>query len=96
MTEEQIKQILERCSQAASEPLNYTFTSNKDEEISITFTGRSLVERIVTLMGKDTAVEPIPSWDGQDPYECPACGGFVLYGDYCDECGQKLKWGDYQ
>ena len=59
------------------------------------------VEECREAVEKQTAIEPekvnIPctSWTkAHMRYRC-SCGSFLTsYDDYCNKCGQKLKWGD--
>lgn len=59
------------------------------------------VEEFRAAVEKQTAIEPekvnIPrtSWTkAHMRYRC-SCGSFLTaYDDYCNKCGQKLKWGD--
>nr|DAI03857.1 MAG TPA: zinc binding protein [Caudoviricetes sp.] len=59
------------------------------------------LEECRAAMEKQTAIEPekvnIPctSWTkAHMRYRC-SCGSFLTsYDDYCNKCGQKLKWGD--
>lgn len=59
------------------------------------------VEEFREAVEKQTAIEPekvnIPctSWTkAHMRYRC-SCGSFLTsYDDYCNKCGQKLKWGD--
>ena len=48
----------------------------------------------ISALEKQIPKEPIKVSKGGEEYSgCPRCGKFV-FGDYCSECGQALKWGE--
>lgn len=48
---------------------------------------------VVDSLEKQMPKKPIKVSKGGEEYSgCPRCGKFV-FGDYCSECGQALKWG---
>lgn len=71
-----------------------------DESFQNADTGLVLgyIDRIIEALEKQIPKKPIEhivNKVGFPYYECPICGECDVYGQkYCDECGQKLDWGE--
>lgn len=57
---------------------------------------RALKKQIPKDVIRTDGEATLPDYMGN--YECPHCGGTLIIGkyryDYCDLCGQRLKWED--
>ena len=65
----------------------------EDEQFVKVLVPKYMIDETIEFLEKQIPKEPIKVSKGGEEYSgCPRCGKFV-FGDYCSECGQALKWG---
>ena len=66
------------------------------KERAFAHTTATALDMAIESMEKQVAKKPIETEHFNClNYECPICGGGLYHEQqYCDECGQALKWGE--